>query len=109
MNPTTVHQLKRFIKFFEAIPRDKWHQETYHSPDGKRHCALGHLLKSKMSKDATKLQRLMSPLHPGGHLNLVAAINDGKSGFLEFGDSPKERIMTALNKRLEMEVANEPK
>ena len=81
-----------FIAKFEAIPEDKWCTHTY-GKDG-HHCALGHCGDSiyVTTSEADSLDKLLQ--------YKTAFINDGELldsiDYSNYGDTPKQRILTAL-------------
>lgn len=109
------YDVKYFIKKFEAIPEDKWTQNSYVL--GSKMCALGHC--GTFSMDWTEEATALNYLFADTFLN-VPNINDenGYNGVThtlisenellpvkQLGDTPKERILNALyiidNKLLE--------
>ena len=123
-SPLTIHRIKHFLEFFSKIPHRLWNSTalTYDKDGVVTHCALGHLgvkntNSNMMSDEAKELCALMQPvaekfLKTGTSINLYASplshcvthINDAKHPGYE-GHHPKDRILWALNKRLEMETS----
>lgn len=91
----TLKTVDDFIRFYEAIPDDKWCVGAFNKryDDGVlRHCAIGHLVAG--SGNADTLRRLWDFSKSGP----VEYVNDGKGMYLHFGKTPKARILNALNK-----------
>jgi hypothetical protein len=79
-----------FIKKFEAIPEERWFKGSFHSPDLKQSCALGHCVNNDEEFEA------LHALTRHGEGSEVALINDGKHP-LYGQETPKQRILAALN------------
>ena len=119
MNPITIHKIKEHMEFLGKIPATEWCKNSYcHvAPNGRvTHCALGHLGVRKYNSLSAKARELCELLLPVTRQTLgwdwdderhliraVAKINDHGQ---QFGDHPKERVMGALKKRLEMEMSD---
>src|SRR5262245_12521173 len=108
MSPQVIHRIKHFIEFFAAIPSRLWCMGWSEDLAGgeKAHCALGHLGSTgagHISKEGSELCDLLEPIGRIGDrgTNIVIRIND-KDVFP--GKGPRERILNALQKRLEMEA-----
>ncbi len=102
------YNAKYFINKFSAIPDDKWIVGIFVDNSGDKCCALGHCGASYTSgsKEANALSTLIFKTLGCS----VAFINDGAYGvsvyeyvppvttneLLSLGDTPKERILTAL-------------
>lgn len=78
-----------YIKFFEAIPEDKWCTGNFHK--GEKSCALGHLRNAGLDDDF--LHDILRSVMPFG-ANVVV-INDGLSNSFR-QHTPKKRILAAL-------------
>lgn len=94
-----VYTAKYFIDKFLAIPDEQWGTGSYVSNDGSKKCALGHCNGLNTVEGRALCSLFTSSLGVG-----VTRINDG-SGlfrsssdylFLSMGDTPKERVLTAL-------------
>jgi len=114
MNPQTVHRIKHFLEFFFRIPNEKW--ATNQLNRGERSCALGHLgvlNESHLNKEGLELCELLYPVaRSHGYVThnncydsgCVTTINDTDSAVRP---EPRDRILWALNERLQMEVQYE--
>jgi hypothetical protein len=90
-----------YINKFEAIPEELWGTGKYRDKDDKC-CALGHCGQKagpvKLIEEAKALDDLIISYYKTN----VIAINDGsyrgtpETNFMSYGDTPKQRILTAL-------------
>ena len=93
----TIYDADYFLNKFRAIPEEKWIRGTYGAggPD-EPHCALGHCgmrRKNDGSFDSSEAIALRDIFR--GHFP-VHEVNDGFIPHLFPQDSPKERILAAL-------------
>lgn len=98
---TEIYDVDWFIRFYEAIPEDKWTAHRLH--DGDRSCAMGHLCKLLDGMQHCPIDAINSlfVLHLG---SVPPAINDDRVG--EFNQpTPKQRILAALHKIREMQAS----
>lgn len=87
-----TYDVHYFIAKFEAIPDEDWCTLQYEDADG-RHCALGFCGEryGGRSDEAAQLRRIIYRLGVS-----VDGVNDGSLGKLNWGDTPRERILNAL-------------
>jgi hypothetical protein len=78
-----------YISFFEDKPTARWITGALVDASG-RHCAVGFLRSAKINDSA--LQNLLA----GHKMPGLVQLNDDCRNRYGFGDSPKERILTAL-------------
>ncbi|HYY27943.1 MAG TPA: hypothetical protein VE860_08370 [Chthoniobacterales bacterium] len=78
-----------YISFFEAKPNAQWLTGGLVDASG-RHCAVGFLRSAKINDSC--LQDLLAKRKMPG----IVQLNDDYRNRYGFGDSPKERIVTAL-------------
>lgn len=101
---TEIYDVDWFIRFYEAIPEDRWTANRLH--DGDRSCAMGHLCKlldkmPKMNDDHIGSINSLFVLYLG---SVPPAINDGRID--EFTQpTPKQRILAALHKIKELQTS----
>lgn len=92
----TVFDVDYFIKFFGAIPEEKWCTEQFHNQAGQS-CAMGHLqnkcLGEKNYTDHYYLE--LYDLFSKNNLPPIVAVNDNNSARFRQA-TPKLRIMAAL-------------
>jgi len=114
-NPSVIHQIKGFIEFFEAIPREDWNVGSTNQRDtvtGKiTHCAVGHLTAHHRRNDAEILISLLRDVMnkegacPDVNMPLtyITGLNDGRwSTMNKYGSHPKDRMVNALKQCLEL-------
>lgn len=88
----TKYTVDYFIKKFRAIPEEKWITHDFNGPHDS-HCSLG-FCGFGHDKETPEGNELLN-LFDNQYLDLVD-LNDGNLGNVIFGDTPKERILTAL-------------
>lgn len=95
-----IYNKEYFINKFSTIPEDKWCIICFKDKKG-RSCALGHCGydAKEINEECKSLIDLLSPLISEPFRNeVVSRINDGIGEFRDYGITPKERILNALNK-----------
>jgi hypothetical protein len=90
--------VKDFIKFFDAIPEDKWITGTF--ANGDKCCAIGHLGMRKWGDQpeaVTTLAKLVG--QDREYPEVIASVNNNGSwdeDYSELGKTPKERVLNYL-------------
>lgn len=80
-----------FIKKFSEIPDEEWGIREYVSYDDGRRCAIGHC-GGPWSEESNTLRNLVQEFLGCS----VTGINDGLKQHGNAGETPKERILNAL-------------
>lgn len=106
------YDVEYFINKFETIPEEQWCMYEFENSIGQR-CALGHC-----GITTKNVSELLNPRHPrqeGSELHKlierffqvsVFDINDGHDTFGISGNTPKDRMLSALNTIKHMEKKN---
>jgi len=95
------YNVNYFIKKFESIPDNKWFVGEYSNKTGTKFCAYGHL-GNALNKKATPRSIALSELvksYANESIDgryFVPEVNDGTSGWVFTGRTPKERILNLL-------------
>lgn len=89
--------LEEFIAFYEAIPVGRWVSGYFEHPFTKQCCAIGHIGGREINGQRAIVTAELSlvSLAPG-----IIDCNDGGSEWLQFGITPKERVVNYLKSLL---------
>ncbi len=96
------HQVKFFIKKFEAIPEEKWCVNELENEDGQR-CALGHTMalggRLNLFQTPTEETIILQNLFKEECGFQIAHINNGMDRRYQ-QPTPKQRVLNALYDKL---------
>lgn len=91
-----METLNDYIAFYEAIPADKWCTGKFVDFGGNC-CALGHLGEREMGLTKPQVYQFHEVLKKHrGDMYDIPDVNDGDGGYIELGDTPKERVINYL-------------
>jgi hypothetical protein len=90
--------IQKLIDYFGSIPEDQWCTD-YAANNKGQHCAYGHMEKLGISND----QRHALSVYFTNKITGLSFINDGKCGKAFPQETPKQRVMAALEWALTQE------